>query len=53
MSDILLHVLVSLGYVALAIFLWRDALLPSPPQGALTRSRWTHVALIVPLSLHA
>ena len=35
MSDILLHVLVSLGYVALAIFLWRDALLPSPPQGGL------------------
>jgi len=53
MSDILLHVLVSLGYVALAIFLWRDALLPSPPQGGLTMARWAHVALIVPLSLHA
>jgi len=53
MSDILLHVLVSLGYVALAIFLWRDALLPTPPQGGLTMARWAHVALIVPLSLHA
>ena len=53
MSDILLHVLVSLGYVVLAIFLWHDALLASPPQVRHWRARWAQAALIVPLSLHA
>src|SRR5882762_3775704 len=53
MGDILLHLLVSLGYAALAFFLWRDALLPSPPQGGQSRARWAHAALIAPLSLHA
>ena len=53
MADILLHLLVSLGYAALAIFLWRDALLPSAPQGVQSKVRWAHAALIAPLSLHA
>src|SRR5260370_11952873 len=53
MADILLHLLVSLGYAALAIFLWRDALLPPAPQGGLSKARWAHAALIAPLALHA
>ena len=53
MGDILLHLLVSLGYAALAVFLWRDALLPIPLQGPQPRARWAHAALFVPLSLHA
>jgi len=53
MGNILLHLLVSLGYAALAFFLWRDALQPSLPQGSQSMSRWAHAALILPLSLHA
>src|SRR3989442_12857564 len=53
MADILLHLLVSLGYAALAVFLSRDALLPSAPQGVQSKVRWAHAALIAPLSLHA
>ena len=50
MSDILLHLLVSLGYVGLAIFLWRAALTPADAR---PRASWAHAALIVPLALHA
>jgi ABC-type uncharacterized transport system permease subunit len=50
MSDILLHLLVSLGYVGLAIFLWRAALTPTDAR---PRAPWAHAALIVPLALHA
>src|SRR5258708_25327609 len=53
MADILLHLLVSLGYAALAIFLWRDALLPPALQDGQSKPRWAHAALIAPLSLHA
>lgn len=53
MGDILLHLLVSISYAALAVFLWRDALLASPLQGRQSRGRWVHAALIVPLALHA
>src|SRR5258708_30413015 len=53
MNDILLHLLVSSGYAGLAIFLWRDALTPAAEQGAARRAPWAHVALIVPLALHA
>lgn len=50
MSDILLHLLVSLGYAGLAIFLWRAALTPTNER---PRASWAHAALIVPLALHA
>ena len=50
MSDILLHLLVSLGYMGLAIFLWRAALAPADAR---PRASWAHVALILPLALHA
>jgi len=50
MSDILLHLLVSLGYAGLAIFLWRAALTPA---AARPRASWAHAALFVPLALHA
>lgn len=50
MSDILLHLLVSLGYAGLAIFLWRAALTPADAR---PRASWAHAALIVPLALHA
>jgi ABC-type uncharacterized transport system permease subunit len=53
MDDILLHLLVSFGYAALAIFLWRDALATTGVAGASARSTWPHTALIVPLTLHA
>ena len=53
MNNILLHLLVSSGYAGLAIFLWRDALTPAAAQDPLTRSPWAHVALIMPLGLHA
>jgi len=53
MKDILLHLLVSLGYAALAIFLWRDALLPSSVQSKRLRVSTAHLALIAPLVLHA
>src|SRR4029079_6366649 len=52
MSDILLHLLVSLGYAGLAIFLWRDALVPAVSQPTL-RASWAHLALVGPLVLHA
>ncbi len=50
MRDILLHLLVSLGYAGLAIFLWRAALTPA---NARPWASWAHAALIVPLALHA
>ena len=53
MSYILLHLLVSFGYAGLAVFLWRDALTPAVAQNPATRSPWAHVALILPLGLHA
>src|SRR4051812_14049309 len=53
MKDILLHLLVSLGYAALAIFLWRDALLPSSVPSKRLRVSTAHLALIAPLVLHA
>jgi ABC-type uncharacterized transport system permease subunit len=53
MKDILLHLLVSLGYVGLAIFMWRDALQPAAAQDGGKRASWSHLALFVPLALHA
>ena len=53
MNNILLHLLVSFGYAGLAVFLWRDALSPAAAQDPSTRSPWAHVALIMPLGLHA
>ena len=53
MDDILLHLLVSFGYAGLAIFLWRDALAKTGLTGAPARSTWPHLALILPLTLHA
>ena len=53
MDDILLHLLVSFGYAGLAIFLWRDALAHGGTTGASARSTWPHIALILPLTLHA
>jgi ABC-type uncharacterized transport system permease subunit len=53
MNDILLHLLVSFGYAGLAVFLWREALKPAAGQNAPTRASWAHVAVIVPLALHA
>jgi len=53
MKDILLHLLVSLGYAGLAIFLWRDALLPSTVRAKPVRASRAHLALIAPLILHA
>src|SRR3954470_17580465 len=53
MKDILLHLLVSLGYAALAIFLWRDALLPSSVQSKRLRVSTAHLGLFAPLVLHA
>jgi ABC-type uncharacterized transport system permease subunit len=49
MRDILLHLLASLGYAGLAIFLWRAALTPADAR---PRASWAHMALIVPLALH-
>jgi ABC-type uncharacterized transport system permease subunit len=53
MRDILLHLLVSLAYAGLAIFLWRDALLPSSVQSKPLRVSTAHLALMAPLILHA
>lgn len=53
MGDILLHLLLSLGYAVLAVFLWRDALLPSAAEDRQPRLRWAHAALAIPLGLHA
>ncbi len=53
MNDILLHLLVSSGYAGLAVFLWRDALTPVAAQDVPARASWAHVALILPLALHA
>jgi ABC-type uncharacterized transport system permease subunit len=49
MRDILLHLLATLGYAGLAIFLWRAALTPADAR---PRASWAHMALIVPLALH-
>ncbi len=53
MNDILLHLLVSLGYAGLAAFLWRDALKPAVAQVGTSNASLVHVALFVPLALHA
>jgi len=53
MNDILLHLLVSFAYAGLAVFLWREALKPAAVQNAPTRASLSHVAVIVPLALHA
>ena len=53
MNDILLHLLVSFGYAGLAIFLWRDALVPAIAQDTRLRASSAHMALVVPLTLHA
>jgi ABC-type uncharacterized transport system permease subunit len=52
MNDILLHLLVSLGYAGLAVFLWREALMPAAAQGVPTRASWARAALVAPLALH-
>jgi len=49
MRDILLHLLASLVYAGLAIFLGRAALTPADAR---PRTSWAHTALIVPLALH-
>ncbi len=49
MHDILLHLLVSLGYAGLAILFWSASRAPSDVQ---PRVSWAHAALIVPLALH-
>jgi ABC-type uncharacterized transport system permease subunit len=53
MDDILLHLLVSLCYAGLAVFLWRGALTPVAAQSVSPRSSAAHAALVVPLALHA
>jgi ABC-type uncharacterized transport system permease subunit len=49
MRDILLHLLVSTAYAALAIVVWREVRSPAGPH---SRSRWTLAALALPLVLH-
>ncbi|HEX7812769.1 MAG TPA: cytochrome c biogenesis protein CcsA [Burkholderiales bacterium] len=52
MNNILLYLLASLGYLALAFVFWRN----TPPAGLAQTApapRWAHGALIVPLALHA
>lgn len=49
MSPILLHLLTSLGYAALAVYFWRTL----PPRSApAARSAVSHVLLLLPLALH-
>lgn len=52
MDDILLHLLVSLAYSALAVVIWRDALKPGESSAVGSRPRLAHAALVVPLALH-
>lgn len=53
MNDILLHLLLSFGYAGLAVFLWRDALAPATTHDVPTQASWAHIAVVVPLALHA
>ncbi len=52
MNTILLYLLASLGYVALAFVFWRNAHPVGSAQTA-PAPRWAHAALILPLLLHA
>jgi ABC-type uncharacterized transport system permease subunit len=51
MDDILLYLLASFGYLVLAFVFWRGTL--AAQGGAAAASRWAHIALVVPLALHA
>lgn len=58
MSDILLQLLASFFYAAAAVLLWRDALAQSAASASAgnpdaTKPGMVHVALVVPLALHA
>ncbi len=53
MDTILLHLLVTLAYASLALFMWRDALRPEEFATTDARTRLAHAALAVPLALHA
>lgn len=46
MSNILLHLIVTTTYATLGVVLWRTLSVSDPP-------RWQHVALALPISLHA
>jgi len=52
MENILLYLLASFGYLALAFVFWRNTLPPVPAHAASTLRR-AHVALVLPLVLHA
>lgn len=52
MDSILLHLLVSLSYAALAIAMWRDVLKSGQSTVIGLRPRLAHAALAVPLALH-
>jgi len=53
MNHILLHLLVSFGYAGLAIFLWHDARVPGIARDTRLRASSAHIALLIPLLLHA
>src|SRR5690348_13649161 len=50
MDNILLYLLASLGYLALAFVFWRNSM---PAAASPAVSRFAHAALVVPLVLHA
>jgi ABC-type uncharacterized transport system permease subunit len=50
MDNILLYLLASLGYLALAFVFWRNTM---PATASQSVSRFAHAALLVPLALHA
>lgn len=52
MNIILLHLLVSFAYLALAVIMWRDALKTGGSATIASRTRLAHGALVVPLALH-
>jgi len=52
MNSILLYLLASLGYLALAFAFWRNTL-PAGSAQAAPPLRWAHAALVVPLVIHA
>lgn len=52
MSDILLYLLASAAYLALAYVFWRNTLPPVPSEASSTLRR-AHVVLVLPLVLHA
>jgi ABC-type uncharacterized transport system permease subunit len=52
MQNILLHLLASFGYLLLAFIFWRNTLPPASLHAGRTL-RWAHVALVLPLTLHA